>query len=236
MGCSGTGDETTGGTTTPDYGVATAAALRATASALGLGLAESLSIGVLELDGDCSVLYANDPARRSLELADAVLVDDGRLEARRTADRIRLRRWLGDVTGRTTPRPLVLPRATGRVPYLLMHASSTIVDADLGKNTHLLLLVDPQAPPQVDPEVLAEVFGLTRAESAVAAAVARGDSLREFSARVGIAEGTARRHLERIFLKTGVERQAQLVRLVLACTVPLRVAAADDTKQRQVPQ
>ena len=213
--------------------VETAAALRANASALGLGLAESLSIGVLEVDSDWVVLYANDPARKSLNLADAILLNDGRLEARRAADRIRLQRWLGDLTGGTTPKPLVLARATGRVPYLLLRAGSAIVDSDSGKSAHLLLLVDPQVPPQVDPEVLAEVFGLTRAESAVAAAVGRGESLRDFTARAGIAEGTARRHLERIFLKTGVERQAQLVRLVLACTVPLRVAVADDaTKDR----
>ena len=210
-----------------------AAALRANASALGLGLAESLSIGVVEIDSGWGVLYANDAARRSLDLADAVCLNHGRLDARRAADGIRLQRWLGNLSGEVRPKPLVLPRATGRVPYLLLHAGSAIVDGGSGKSTHLLLLVDPQVPPQVDPEVLAEVFDLTRAESAVAAAVGRGESLRDFAARAGIAEGTARRHLERIFLKTGVERQAQLVRLVLACTVPLRVAVADDaTKDR----
>lgn len=67
-----------------------------------------------------------------------------------------------------------------------------------------------------------QVFELTRTEAKLASALAGGLSLQAFAEKADMAPGTARRHLERIFLKTGVDRQAELVRLALACALPVR--------------
>jgi DNA-binding CsgD family transcriptional regulator len=58
-------------------------------------------------------------------------------------------------------------------------------------------------------------FGLTAAEADVALEITKGDGRDATAARLGIGVATVRTHLVRIFEKTGVGRQAELVRLVL---------------------
>lgn len=58
-------------------------------------------------------------------------------------------------------------------------------------------------------------YGLTAAEAVFALEIVKGDGKPATAERLGISFSTARTHLSRIFEKTGVHRQAELVRLVL---------------------
>jgi DNA-binding CsgD family transcriptional regulator len=71
------------------------------------------------------------------------------------------------------------------------------------------------APPdaQDGADALAATFGLTPAETNVLASLFAGHTLAETAATLGITRPTAKTHLEHIFLKTGVTRQAELMRL-----------------------
>lgn len=62
---------------------------------------------------------------------------------------------------------------------------------------------------------LRALYGLTAAESAFALEIVKGDGKAAAAARLGISYATARTHLSRIFEKTGVHRQAELVSLLL---------------------
>ena len=62
---------------------------------------------------------------------------------------------------------------------------------------------------------LHDLFGLTAAEIRLAAAVFEGLSLPEAAEKFGISINTARFQLARIFDKTGVSRQAELVKLMM---------------------
>jgi DNA-binding CsgD family transcriptional regulator len=62
-------------------------------------------------------------------------------------------------------------------------------------------------------DALASAFGLTPAETKVLANLFAGRTLVETAATLGITRPTAKTHLEHIFLKTGVTRQAELMRL-----------------------
>ena len=57
-------------------------------------------------------------------------------------------------------------------------------------------------------------YGLTDAEARFAQEIVKGDGKRAAAARCGISYSTARTHLSRIFEKTGVHRQAALVRIL----------------------
>jgi DNA-binding CsgD family transcriptional regulator/PAS domain-containing protein len=71
------------------------------------------------------------------------------------------------------------------------------------------------APPdaQDGADALAVAFGLTPAETKVLASLFAGRTLVETATTLGITRPTAKTHLEHIFLKTGVTRQAELMRL-----------------------
>jgi len=80
------------------------------------------------------------------------------------------------------------------------------------------------APPdaQDGADALAGAFGLTPAETKVLASLFAGRTLAETAATIGIAGTTAKTHLEHIFLKTGVTRQAELMRLWTGLISPTR--------------
>jgi DNA-binding CsgD family transcriptional regulator len=61
---------------------------------------------------------------------------------------------------------------------------------------------------------LTSVFGLTAAESKLAARLGAGEALDAVADELGIARETARNQLKAIFLKTGVHRQAELAALL----------------------
>jgi DNA-binding CsgD family transcriptional regulator len=73
---------------------------------------------------------------------------------------------------------------------------------------------DLEAPLHLTEHLLAEVFGLTRAEVRVTAALAEGLAPREIGERLGVSFNTVRAQLANIFEKTGVSRQADLMRLI----------------------
>jgi DNA-binding CsgD family transcriptional regulator len=80
------------------------------------------------------------------------------------------------------------------------------------------------APPdeQDGAETVAAAFGLTPAETRVLASLFAGLTLAETAAALRIAGTTAKTHLEHIFLKTGVTRQAELMRLWTGLISPTR--------------
>lgn len=65
-------------------------------------------------------------------------------------------------------------------------------------------------------EVLVRLYGLTHAETRLIGLLGRDFSLDDTAAALGIAMSTARTHLQRIFEKTGTNRQSELIKLVLS--------------------
>jgi DNA-binding CsgD family transcriptional regulator len=70
-------------------------------------------------------------------------------------------------------------------------------------------------------DMAATIYGLSPAQTKVAALVADGQSLIEIAAELKITPNTARTHLNRIFEKTGVRNQTALVRVLLSAVSPL---------------
>jgi DNA-binding CsgD family transcriptional regulator/PAS domain-containing protein len=68
--------------------------------------------------------------------------------------------------------------------------------------------------------MVAAAFGLTPAETRVLASLLAGLPLAEAATALGITRDTAKNHLNRIFQKTGVTRQADLMRLATGLVPP----------------
>ena len=78
------------------------------------------------------------------------------------------------------------------------------------------------APPdeQDGAATTAAAYGLTPAETRVLANLLAGRTLNETAASLGVAPATAKTHLDSIFAKTGVTRQADLMRLATGLAPP----------------
>jgi DNA-binding CsgD family transcriptional regulator len=77
--------------------------------------------------------------------------------------------------------------------------------------------LDSPAPP----EVIARTYKLTPTELRVLLAVVEVGGAPEVADALGVAETTVKFHLRRLFDKTGVRRQADLVKLVAGFSSPL---------------
>src|SRR5262249_37318952 len=88
--------------------------------------------------------------------------------------------------------------------------------------TAAVFITPADAPAPTDLQALGRSFGLTPAETRILEQLARGAPLDEASATLGIPRTTAKTHLLRVFSKTGVSRQADLIALVNRVTPPVR--------------
>lgn len=77
-------------------------------------------------------------------------------------------------------------------------------------------------PASSAPQVMARAFRLTPTELRVLLAVVEVGGIAKVAENLGISTSTVRTHLGRVFHKTGVARQADLVRLVEGYSTPLR--------------
>lgn len=80
---------------------------------------------------------------------------------------------------------------------------------------------DPLRQQRLTPDSLRVVFGLTPAESRVALLLGDGLSPRKIAEMIGVSEHTVRSQIKSVFSKTGVRRQAELVRLLFGNSISM---------------
>lgn len=184
----------------------------AAAAEAGLLLLELLPLAVLLLRRDARLLYANGVAR-------AVLVDGLQLDpqrrcsTRRAATTMLLRGRIAEAVKSGRRCDFALPREDGPAwaACVIPMPPSSAAAAD----TALLVLSAGDRPCAVAAGLLVQLFGLTAAEARIALALGNGARLEDIAADNRLALNTVRCYVKQIFAKTGVRRQAQLVRLVV---------------------
>ncbi len=181
-------------------------------------VADSFPNGVIVISGAREILYANAAAEKSLRANDALRVAGGQLTMRderldaalaaaivacQSDDHMSERGCGIPARGSSGHRNLlyVLPLNHGR----LKHSAHTGAVA--------AVFVAADGPPSPLPEgALAILYDLTPAEVRVCDLLLAGSAPTEISQQIGVAVSTVRTHLLRIFEKTGVNRQADLIR------------------------
>ena len=194
----------------------------ALSSGLG-GLLDNSGIGVLHLDRGGRVLAANDPALDILRRGEGLLDRDGTLHASLPAYDWRLQRLLKRALPVFGNEPPVGGTITIQRPLLRsqleLHVHPVVTaQADFGARrvAALVLVVDPESRPCIDPVRVAAMLGLTPSESRVAALLAEGRPVREIAATTGFKESYVRWLLREAYKKQGLSGQVALVQRVLA--------------------
>jgi DNA-binding CsgD family transcriptional regulator len=110
---------------------------------------------------------------------------------------------------------LRLPRRGGRLPLILrLVPTSHLGFGSQRPGSVAIFIGEPDRVPPVDHEAIADVFGLTPREAAVATSLADGRSLGAIAAELGIDVVSVRSYLKRTFHKTGAHSQGALVALL----------------------
>jgi len=172
--------------------------------------------GLIVLDARLCLLHANATAERHLRSEDGLSATHRGMVAKHPGENRQLQAILGTCTrpgldgggtlriSRTAGAPLTLtvtplPRDSA---FALPHGRILVTIADPEKRSHTLALQVQQR------------YGLTGAELALLLEIAKGEGRKTAASRRGITVATARTQLSSIFDKTGVRRQAELVRLL----------------------
>lgn len=174
--------------------------------------------GVLLLDAELRVLYANDVAQALLEKGDGLKLRNHRLSAQGRAGDGALRELLrpaASVAASGPQTPVVVNR-TDRRPLLLRITPIAPSDRNglLPRTAWLVKIIDPETPPMPDPDVLQRLFSLTAMEARIVSAMVPPRSESQVAAELRLAKNTIRWHLHNAYHKLGVKGRDQLMFLL----------------------
>lgn len=190
---------------------------------------ERLRIATFILDETGAVLECNQAAQELLRERDGLTLGNNKLHAAFAGDNQALQALLRHSFERheeTRPRiaeAISLKRPSGKNGLgVVMHPVPAVETADRRHQPSVVVYVrDPERQAMPTHETLCQLLGLTPAEAMLAMQLAHGMSLDEAGAMRNIRRNTVKAHLRSIFAKTGVERQSQLVSLILGSVAVL---------------
>ena len=190
----------------------------------GMQAFDFLGIAWLVCDSTGQLLGANPLALRILSVGDGLSRNsDGGLEVTR-GPKGRLAEAVQRAAGGVSPGDkspgdayLAVKRGLGKRPFtVLVHRVSAVLKSEPeSRAVALLLVLNPLVSAQTVDGDLQQVYGLTAREASVARMLMDGHALRDCCDRLGITRSTACTHLRRMFKKTRVHRQSEMVSVLL---------------------
>ncbi|HEY4849023.1 MAG TPA: helix-turn-helix transcriptional regulator [Methylocella sp.] len=187
---------------------------------------ESLRQGAILVDAAANVLFTNAPARAVLETGEGLVLKGGCLASTDGADTLQrliasCARGVGPMRGplggeldvrRGPNRPCLHVSVT---PLRSKDPATGMPWLGLRPPAAIVTVVDPETGRRQLAQNLHNRFGLTGAETGLAAEILKGDGRAAAARRRGISVATVRAQLSSIFEKTGTHRQAELIHLLL---------------------
>ena len=189
---------------------------------------DNLSSGIFLLDSSCRVVHANASGYALAEADDVVRIVAGQLATSGTGANQALREAFAaraESASRAPGNqaiPLLSSRGERYVAHILPLSSVLRNGSERTQDAvGALLLRKVSLGAQSYGELIARTFDLTPAELRVFLSIVDVGGVPETALALGIAETTVKTHLHRVFAKTGVSRQADLVKLAAGFSNPL---------------
>ena len=188
-----------------------------------------IGMGTIILDGHGRVLNSNRVAGELLALDDGMRVADAELRFTDPAVGRQLQQVIAKVLdahqrgAAAVVEALRVRRPSGKGDFglVIRPVPRSAWSEGQSSPTVAVFLSAPEVQSQTSELVIKQLFDFTPAESRLALRLAGGQSLAEACEELCISQHTARAQLKTIFAKSGVTRQAELVRLILRSVATL---------------
>ena len=180
------------------------------------------------LDRSGRALWTNRSAERTLRGGEGITTKRGEIRAEHSDEAEILRRAIAEV-GRSraaADQLLMLSRSSGGHGLSILlapvpahdgissrHGSGPVVSE---RPAVVAYVGDADMRGRVPPVLLQRLYGLTPAEARVASLLAEGITLGKIAEELHLSRHTVRNELKTVFQKTGVNRQSELIRLLLS--------------------
>lgn len=182
---------------------------------LAVAALDRLPFAALALDGSFRPIFMNRSGAQLLAANEVLRLDGGGIcRAFSTAETAALHQAVAATAADGESRVLGLNGKDERRFSALVEASGEQGRGAEGAAA-LVFLREIDARTLPTPEALRDLFNLNLSEARLAHALASGLDIKEAAEAQGITLSTARTYLKRLFQKTGANRQAELVRLLL---------------------
>ncbi len=186
---------------------------------------KTLGIGLVLFDHVGMAAYVNDQARQRLGFTDesiGLVASELVKQYFFVEDQPKLNALIDALYERRISETVMLSRTVGDHMAVVMLERLAESCDDCCVAGVAMYLFDSNRNMNVVCGELARIFGLTKSEVRLAEALAGGDTTRGYSEAQGVSINTVYTHLKSLLSKTGVNRQAELVRLILeyAQTLP----------------
>lgn len=183
-----------------------------------------VGFGIVLLTADETVKFANRASRRMVESVSGMSLDGKfRLGGSRRMDAFRAAFVAARRAGKASDDAvecLAIPRSDGHRDLLFMVCALVSEDhADTDDPVVMLIMADPSRRRPVAAGALESLFGLTPTEAQVANAFADGKRTEDIAELFNISTTTVNFHKRNLFEKTGTNRQADLIALLLSLPV-----------------
>jgi DNA-binding CsgD family transcriptional regulator len=191
---------------------------------LALEALDQLAVGVLILDGQARVQFANMAAQKIAAARDVLVLTDKTVSCRQREQNDVLRRLVGSAIRGGPGGSLLLSAPSRRLPVsalvtpLIGTLAMSLASQGL-QGAAAVFLSDPERNAVTLTEHLQALYKLSPTEARVAWLIARSESISDVAKSLGLAPETVRTHLKHIFAKTGVHRQSALAYLLGAAAV-----------------
>lgn len=190
-----------------------------------------LATGIIFLGTDGEVLVMNQRAEEILNCRDGLLLAQGKLVAAIYGESTSLRAAIGGAVrtgngrGLSAGGTMLISRQQGR-PLSVTVAPLREFNPTLSQRpAAVVFLSDPNRNLKNPADSMQSCYGLTPAECRLAMVLLEGRSLKESANSCGVTHNTAKSQLKSIFSKTQVQRQSELIRVLLnsAGVVPSKI-------------
>ncbi|MGO2133276.1 MAG: response regulator [Halomonas sp.] len=188
-----------------------------------------IALGIVLIDEQGRCVYANRAADELAVSGDIIRLDTDRIRAVESLSDKALKRALGETleavsSGKEKVVGVMLQQSQGARSMSAL--ACALVNADVlpdevarqypGQPVVALFLCASGQRRRAPEALLAGLFGLTPTEARVASALANSARTTDVAAELGVSQTTIAFHMRNLFQKTGTNRQADLIALILA--------------------
>lgn len=187
-------------------------------------------LGVIILSSDGSLVVQNQAAEKINDHSDDLFLNhQNKLACRnQQANRdlqiaIKKIKRLNSAQENHHSAQLSIPRKQEKTPYLLEVSALRSADIEMsgGFNGVLVIVIDPENPPNINTNGLKELYNLTKAEQEVCKLVVEGLTTEEIAQARNTTIETVRSQIKSLTSKTYTKQRTELVKLALTVNPPV---------------
>jgi CRP-like cAMP-binding protein/DNA-binding CsgD family transcriptional regulator len=183
---------------------------------------DRLPTGVVLVDQSKKIILANKSAQTIVDQKNGLHIKQNEVHASNLLDNRKLQELIGKAANLKNPLAesggaVMVSRksAIHSMPILISPLRSKEYSYDNRRAAAALFISDPDLEIPAPQELFRKLFGLTPTEARLSSALLQGKNVMQVARELQIKVNTVRSHLKSIFLKTGANRQSELVRILI---------------------